>query len=169
MLVLGIGVKIPVHSLQKQRVGTEVQGCALESKLQAPLWQDDVVVKCSNSPKHLLREKANKMPDLIDTRDSDDGLEVKNSVKTHGDQRIANPSPSAALLIDDLFGDSLEDGESTNPQKIDDDPFADVSFHASNGNEHASDMFSGITVDTEAHVTADKTGPEPFDFFQSKF
>lgn len=75
-----------------------------------------------------------QMPDLINTSDLDDRVEVKNSMKTHSDQRIANHSPSAALLIDDLFGDSLEDSESTNPQKIDDDPFADVSFQASNGN-----------------------------------
>ncbi|KAL2520645.1 VHS domain-containing protein [Forsythia ovata] len=160
----------------------------------------DVVVKCSEFPQASLREKANKvldllggeqngsgvnhlekpvksetitvqMPDLIDTGDPDDLLEVEDSMKTQSGQRIANPSPSVAPLIDDLFGDSFENGESTNPQKIDDDPFADVSFHANNDKEHTSDIFSGMTVDksgvTEVQITADKTGSEPFDFFNA--
>ncbi|KAI3451670.1 hypothetical protein Pfo_008335 [Paulownia fortunei] len=159
----------------------------------------DVVVQCSESPQASLREKANKvlsllggeqnggginhvekspntpqpsmMPDLIDTGDSDDLLGVEDSQKAETESRITNTTTSTAPLIDDLFADSFGGGESTNGQKLDDDPFADVSFHTSQDKDHVSDLFSGMAVDksgiTEAHTAAHKTESEPFDFFNS--
>ncbi|KAK6125498.1 hypothetical protein DH2020_040732 [Rehmannia glutinosa] len=160
---------------------------------------NDVVVQCSESPQASLREKANKvlsllggeqgggvinhvqrsaktpqpsmMPDLIDTGDSVDLLAVEDSKKAETESRITNTSTSTAPLIDDLFGDSFGGSESTKGQKLDDDPFADVSFHTSQDKDHVADLFSGVAVDksriTEAHTAAHKTESEPFDFFNS--
>ncbi|KAK6150870.1 hypothetical protein DH2020_015802 [Rehmannia glutinosa] len=111
------------------------------------------------------------MPDLIDTGDSDDLLAVEDSKKAETESRITNTSTSTAPLIDDLFGDSFGGSESTKGQKLDDDPFADVSFHTSQDKDHVADLFSGVAVDksqiTEAHTAAHKTESEPFDFFNS--
>ncbi|KAG8383969.1 hypothetical protein BUALT_Bualt04G0069100 [Buddleja alternifolia] len=157
----------------------------------------DVVVQCSESPQASLREKANKvlnllggeqsggvnhveksmktvqpstMPDLIDTGDSDDLLRVEDSQRAELEPRNTNPTASTTPLIDDLFGDSFGSGESTKEQKLDDDPFADVSFHTSQDKGHIADLFSGMAVDksgiTEAHI-AQNTESEPFDFFNS--
>lgn len=107
------------------------------------------------------------MPDLLDTGDSHDLLGVEES---RSEPRITNV-PSTAPLVDDLFGGSVGGGDGTNEQKVDDDPFADVSFHSiHNKDPGSSDFFSGTAVDksgfTEAHIAA-KTEPEPFDFFNS--
>ncbi|KAK9266805.1 hypothetical protein L1049_025278 [Liquidambar formosana] len=159
----------------------------------------DVVVRCSESPQASLREKASKvlsllngeqtgsmgihpekpvmaetttavqMPDLIDTGDPDEYFGTEDSIKKSSDQNIANLMTSTIPLVDDLFGDSLGVSVSTSEQKTDDDPFADVSFHASEGREHVDDLFSGMTVDdkTSANVVANKDGPEIFDIFGS--
>lgn len=102
-----------------------------------------------------------QMPDLIDTGDSDEFTK---------DQNLTNLS-IPALLIDDLFGDGLGTGVSTSEPKNDDDPFADVSFHAGDGGEHADDLFSGMTVDkqgaNEIHMAGKKNGAELLDIFGS--
>lgn len=153
----------------------------------------DAVVRCSESPQASLREKANKvlsllggeqadsvantektvkaetttvvqMPDLIDTGDSDE------STKDQSDQNLTNLSIPAPL-IDDLFGDGLGTGVSSSEPKTNDDPFADVSFHAGDGGEHADDLFSGMTVDKQGandiHMAGKKNGTELLDIFGS--
>lgn len=149
----------------------------------------DVVLRCSESPQASLREKANKvlsllngeptgsitshpakpekttavqMPDLIDTGEPDEYYGTDESSVKSSDQNIANLT-SAAPLIDDLFGESLGTGVSSLDEKTDDDPFADVSFHNSNGREHADDLFSGMTVDDKTS----RNGSELFDIFGS--
>ncbi|KAI3462469.1 hypothetical protein Pfo_019132 [Paulownia fortunei] len=157
-----------------------------------------VVVQCSESPQASLREKATKvlsllggeqigginhveksikipqpsvMPDLIDTGDQDDLLGVEDSKKTESEPRITNSAASSAPLIDDLLGDDFGGAQSTNGQKLDDDPFADVSFHISQDKDHVADLFSGMAVGklgaTEAHLAAHKTESEPFNLFNS--
>ncbi|KAK9229047.1 hypothetical protein WN944_022004 [Citrus x changshan-huyou] len=140
---------------------------------------NDVVVKCSESPQSSLREKANKvlsllggeqagglvsgsersvkaetttvvqMPDLIDTADPEDHSETNNYATNPSDQNISNLSTSSTPLIDDLFTDSLGTGANNSEQKNADDPFADVLFHTSEGKEHVEDLFSGMTVDSK--------------------
>ncbi|GAB4842274.1 hypothetical protein Ancab_012242 [Ancistrocladus abbreviatus] len=207
---------------------------ALELKLQSPVWQvrmkavcvleailrrndehftvvasyftenRDIVVNCSESPQASLREKANKvlnllggektegvvsysdksaktesspviqMPDLIDTGDPDDLFGAEDSRKVQTDLSVGNQSMSASPLIDDLFGDAQSMGVSTGEQKIDDDPFADVSFHTSNNREQvteSNDLFAGMTVgdnpsDTAINV-ARNNASDPFDIFGS--
>ncbi|KAL6551895.1 hypothetical protein OROGR_008049 [Orobanche gracilis] len=160
---------------------------------------NDVVAQCSESPQASLREKANKvlsllggdqggmginhvqnsantpqpsmMPDLIDTGHSDDHFGVEDSTKVETESRITNTSTSTAPLIDDLFGDSFGGSESTIDQKLDDDPFADVSFHSGQDKNHISDFLSGVAVDEsriiKPHTAARKTEFEPFDFLNS--
>ncbi|XP_057967083.1 protein MODIFIED TRANSPORT TO THE VACUOLE 1 [Malania oleifera] len=164
----------------------------------------NVVVKCSESPQASLREKANKvlsllggeergsvvnhvekpatvetatviqMPDLIDTGDPDDYHEREDSTEKQIDQSGSNLPTPTTPLIDDIFGDSLGTGVTTTVQKIDDDPFADVSFHTSESREPVDDLFSGMTVDdkpsanaNENHLAGNKKGPELFDIFGS--
>ncbi|XVE52049.1 hypothetical protein DITRI_Ditri02bG0089400 [Diplodiscus trichospermus] len=139
----------------------------------------DVVLRCSESPQTSLREKANKvlillngeerggltshsekflkaetssvqMPDLIDTGDPDDYNGLDNSSRNQPDQNTENLT--AAPHIDDLFGSGLDAGLGTRQQKNDDDPFADVSFHASEGRENVDDLFSGMTIDDKSVV-----------------
>ena len=159
----------------------------------------DVVVRCSESPQASLKEKANKvlnllggeqagsaaiytektkkadtttvvpMPDLIDTGDPDAYQE--NFTNSQSDQNITNLS-TPPPLIDDLFGVGPGTGVSASESKNDDDPFADVSFHASDSVEHADDLFSGMIVDdkqsaNENHMAEKKNGPELFDIFGS--
>ncbi|KAG7997752.1 hypothetical protein I3843_01G225700 [Carya illinoinensis] len=149
----------------------------------------DIVVRCSESPQSSLREKANKvlsllggvradstatyseksvkddatnivqMPDLIDTGDPD---YYDDNSKNQSDQNLANLSMPAPL-IDDLLGDGLGN---------DDDPFADVSFLASDSGEHADDLFSGMTIDDKQvangnHMAGKKNGTELLDLFVS--
>ncbi|KAL3844819.1 hypothetical protein ACJIZ3_002222 [Penstemon smallii] len=153
----------------------------------------EVVVQCSESPQASLREKANKvlsllggkqnglvnrsesektpqpsmMPDLIDTGGPDDLLGTEDLKNTPSEPRNTNAAPP----IDDIFGDSFGGGESTNEPKHDDDPFADVSFHISQGKDHAVNLFSGKTVDKsgvmEVNIATHKTESEPFDLFNS--
>lgn len=109
------------------------------------------------------------MPDLIDTGDPDAYQE--NFTNSQSDQNITNLS-TPPPLIDDLFGDGPGTGVSASESKNDDDPFADVSFHASDSAEHADDLFSGMIVDdkqsaNENHMAEKKNGPELFDIFGS--
>ncbi|KAK8559867.1 hypothetical protein V6N13_016600 [Hibiscus sabdariffa] len=139
----------------------------------------DVVSRCSESPQASLREKANKvlnllngeqsgglashsekflkaemtpvqMPDLIDTGDQDDYNELDNSTKNQHDQKTVNLS--ATPHVDDLFGDGLDAGLSTRDQENDDDPFADVSFHTGEGRVDVDDLFSGVTINNKSAV-----------------
>lgn len=159
---------------------------------------NNVVIQCSESPQASLREKANKvlsllggekrgggineiersanapqpsmMPDLLDTSDSHDLLGVKDSQNAETEPRTANVRSSTAPLIDDLLGDSFGGGDSID-QIVDDDPFADVSFHTSHDKEHEADFFSGMAVNKsetkEVHLAANRPEAEPFDFFNS--
>lgn len=158
----------------------------------------DSVVRCSESPQNSLREKANKvlsllggeslgnmvgnsvkaetahvqMPDLMDTGDSDDFFGTDDSIKMQSEQHIVNPMTSTTPLIDDLFGDGVGTGVSTGEEQKNEDPFADVSFHTSEGREHGDDLFSGMTFDDkpgadENHMPANENGPELFDIFGS--
>ncbi|PIN05445.1 hypothetical protein CDL12_22010 [Handroanthus impetiginosus] len=156
----------------------------------------DVVVQCSESPQASLREKATKvlsllgseqiggvnhvekstkvsqpsvMPDLIDTGEPTDLLGMEDSEKTDTESRNTNAAASSAPLIDDLFGDNFGGDEGTEGQKLDEDPFADVSFHRSQDKDHDADLFSGIAVSnsgaTEARAASHKTESEQFDLF----
>ncbi|OMO66624.1 hypothetical protein COLO4_30474 [Corchorus olitorius] len=156
----------------------------------------DVVLRCSESPQASLREKANKvlillggeqtsglarnsekslkaettpveMPNLIDTGDPDDYNGLDDSTKSQYDQNTVNLT--ATPLIDDLLGDGLDSSLSTSEQRNDDDPFADVSFHAGEGRENVDDLFSGMTLDDKSvvngnHAAANKN-PELIDIF----
>ncbi|XP_024022488.1 VHS domain-containing protein At3g16270 [Morus notabilis] len=137
---------------------------------------NEVVVKCSESPQSSLREKANKvlsllggektgtpaaiseklvkaetvavpMPDLIDTSDPNDFIGTENSEEKQNDPIISNLTTTPPALIDDLFGDGSSNVATTSELRNDDDPFADVSFHESENREPIDDLFSGMTVD----------------------
>ncbi|XP_057770053.1 protein MODIFIED TRANSPORT TO THE VACUOLE 1-like isoform X2 [Salvia miltiorrhiza] len=156
----------------------------------------DAVIQCSESPQASLREKANKvlsllsgekgggginqversaqplmMPDLLDTSDSHDLMGVEDSQKADVQPSTSTVGPSNAPLIDDLLGDSFGGGDNTNWQKVDDDPFADVSFHSSLDKDHETDVFSGMAVNKsvikDAHVAANRTESASFDFYNS--
>ncbi|XP_042024666.1 protein MODIFIED TRANSPORT TO THE VACUOLE 1-like [Salvia splendens] len=160
----------------------------------------NAVIQCSESPQASLREKANKVlsllsgekgggennqverlaktpqpstiPDLLDTSDSHDLMGVEDSQKAETEPSTSTAGPSTAPLINDLLGDSFGGGDSTNGQKVDDDPFADVSFHTSLDKGHENDFFSGMAINKseikDAHVAASRTESEPFDFFNSR-
>lgn len=158
----------------------------------------DVLVRCSESPQSSLREKTYKvlsllggeqagstttnseknvkadtatvvqMPDLIDTGDPDD---YNGDFKKNQSDQLANLSMPAPL-IDDLFGDGLGTVVSTSESKNDDDPFADVSFHAGDSGEHADDLFSGMTIDNKQgangnHIAGKNNGTDLLDMFGS--
>ncbi|XP_043720621.1 protein MODIFIED TRANSPORT TO THE VACUOLE 1-like [Telopea speciosissima] len=160
----------------------------------------DSVVRCSESPQASLREKANKvlslldgeqnvladhlpekpssvkdatvgqMPDLIDTGDVDDFYGKDDFTEKQSDQGVADLMTSTILATDDLFGDSLIDERSGRQKNEENDPFADVSFHTAEDGEHASDLFSGLTVDdkqviNDTHFTVNKNGSELLDIF----
>ncbi|XAR50669.1 hypothetical protein NMG60_11005059 [Bertholletia excelsa] len=137
---------------------------------------NDVLIKCSESPQASLREKSYKvlsllsieqtgsgtshpekptktdtasvqMPDLLDTSELDNSNSMEDFIITQSDQNVTNPKPSAAPIFDDLFGDSLQTGISACEHKNNDDPFADVSFHNNNDKEHKEDIFSGMHAD----------------------
>ncbi|XP_057733494.1 protein MODIFIED TRANSPORT TO THE VACUOLE 1 [Arachis stenosperma] len=163
----------------------------------------DAVVKCSESPQSSLREKAVRvlgllgvghsnssginsekavktesttaveLPDLIDTGDSNDNLEMENTTKNVLDQNIENFTSSRPPLVDDLFGDFSGSVGATNEPKNDDDPFAGVSFHTSEKKEHAADLFSGMEVGGDKPVDhggrgqTSRSDPQPFDLFAS--
>ncbi|GAB2293507.1 hypothetical protein Dimus_027712 [Dionaea muscipula] len=161
----------------------------------------EIVVKCSESPQASLREKAHKvlnllggelagasishsekpvkmetktiveMPNLIDTGDHD-FIGVDNSDKVQTDQDIGN-SPTAAIpFFDNLFVDGASSSLGTSEQRLDDDPFADVSFHTNDGKEQgtdSSDLFAGMIIgdnssDRGINMTKNN-GPDPFDIF----
>lgn len=159
----------------------------------------DNLVQCSESPQASLREKATKVlsllggeqngsgtnhvkqstkipqpsliRDLINTGDPDDLLGMEDSEKAESKPKITNAAPSAAPLIDDLLGDHFYAGESTIMLNVDEDPFADVSFHISQEEDRVADLFARMALDksgaTEAHVGAHKTESVPFDLLNS--
>ncbi|KAL1566542.1 ribonuclease Z [Salvia divinorum] len=159
----------------------------------------DVVVQCSESPQASLREKATKVlsllggeqngsgtnhfkqptkipqpsiiPDMINTGDPGDLLGMEDPDKAASEPKITNAPPSVAPLINDLLGDNSDSCESTNKLNVDDDPFADVSFHISQDNDRVAYLFSGMALDmsgaSEAHVAAHKNESEPFNLMNS--
>lgn len=112
------------------------------------------------------------MPDLLDTSDSHDLLGEGDSQKAETERSTVALEPSTAPLIDDLLSDNIGGGDSTNWQKVDDDPFADVSFYTTHDKDHEADFFSDMAVNKletrKAPVAANRTEPEPFDFFDSR-
>ncbi|XP_020225364.1 protein MODIFIED TRANSPORT TO THE VACUOLE 1 [Cajanus cajan] len=162
----------------------------------------DVVLRCSESPQASLRERAMKvtgllgggqpnswainsekavktenatvaeLPDLIDTGDSNDYHGTNDTVKSTADQNIANLT-SSNPPVDDLFGDFSGSISAVQESKSDDDPFADVSFHTSENNEHTDDLFSGMSVggdkqdDHESHRQGNISDPQLIDIFSS--
>lgn len=162
----------------------------------------DVVLRCSESPQASLRERAMKvigllgggqpnswainsekavktenatvaeLPDLIDTGDSNDYHGTNDTVKSTADQNIANLT-SSNPPVDDLFGDFSGSISAVQESKSHDDPFADVSFHTSENNEHTDDLFSGMSVggdkqdDHESHRQGNISDPQLIDIFSS--
>ncbi|XP_062008434.1 protein MODIFIED TRANSPORT TO THE VACUOLE 1 [Rosa rugosa] len=146
----------------------------------------DAVARCSESPQASLREKANKvinllggeqtgsvagnseergkaqttavvqMPDLIDTGDLDD-YHGTDAAENQNEQVITNLT-APPQLIDDLFGDAQGNVVSTSELKNEDDPFADVSFHTNESKEHVDDLFSGLTIDDKLDAQEDAIG-----------
>lgn len=134
----------------------------------------DLVLRCSESPQVSLRERAVKvlgllgggqpnssainsenavktenaavveLPNLIDTGDSDDYHGTEDTLKSTTDQNIS--TLTSPPLVDDLFGDFSSSIGASQEIKNEDDPFADVSFHTSENKDHADDLFSGMTV-----------------------
>lgn len=111
------------------------------------------------------------IPDMINTDHPDDLLGMEDPGKATSDPKSTSAPPSVAPLINDLLGDNFDSYESTNELNIDDDPFADVSFHSSQDKDRVADLFSGMALDksgaTEAHVAAHKNESEPFDLLNS--
>ncbi|CAH9070924.1 unnamed protein product [Cuscuta epithymum] len=138
---------------------------------------NDVVVKCSESPQASLREKANKVLSILDVQQAP--VQTVQSM-AHSDKLAKAEMVQMPDLIDtgdsdNLFGtdDSVQmqssenvsstststapliddlfgigtDANRISEQKDDDDPFADVSFHNNDVKEHESDLFSGMTLD----------------------
>ncbi|XP_027344417.1 protein MODIFIED TRANSPORT TO THE VACUOLE 1 [Abrus precatorius] len=152
---------------------------------------NDVVLRCSESPQASLREKANKvlgllggdqlnscainsekavtmktvavaeLPDLIDTGNLND-YDGNDDTTKSTNQNVANLTTSTPLgVADNLFG------------KNDNDPFSDVSFDFNENKEHADDLFSGMTVGDDnlghnvSHGLGTRSGPESIDIFAS--
>ncbi|XP_047971738.1 protein MODIFIED TRANSPORT TO THE VACUOLE 1-like [Salvia hispanica] len=159
----------------------------------------DSVVQCSESPQASLREKATKVlsllggeqngsgtnqfkqpskipqpsiiPDMINTGDPGDLLGMEDPEKAASEPTITNAPPSVAPLINDLLGDNSYSSESTDKLNVDDDPFADVSFHISQDKDRFANLFSGVALDmsgaSEATVAAHKNVSEPFNLLNS--
>ncbi|KAG6412413.1 hypothetical protein SASPL_125091 [Salvia splendens] len=159
----------------------------------------DAVVQCSESPQASLREKATKVlsllsgeqngsgtnhfkqpskipqpsiiPDMINTGDPGDLLGMEDPEKAASEPTITNAPPSVAPLINDLLGDNSYSSESTDKLNVDDDPFADVSFHISQDEDRVANLFSGMALDmsgaSEATVAAHKNESEPFNLLNS--
>ncbi|CAN1190169.1 Protein MODIFIED TRANSPORT TO THE VACUOLE 1 [Linum perenne] len=157
----------------------------------------DALQRCSESPQSSLSEKARKVlslldggkvagvasssgnlmtavppvqiPDLIDTRESDDFLKAEDPIETLNDEVIVNVTATTPFTHD-LLGDSLGPGGNSKEHKNEDDPFADVSFHTGELKEQAGDLFSGMNLDEqqscdENQVAANR--PELLDIFGS--
>ncbi|KAI8544481.1 hypothetical protein RHMOL_Rhmol08G0300500 [Rhododendron molle] len=155
----------------------------------------DILISCSESPQASLREKSLKvlsllngeqrgsaishpekpikadttfqMPDLIDTSGPGDALSTEDFLEMQNDQHTKTSVPA---IFDDLFGDSTGSGASASEHKTNDDPFADVSFHANENRENVADIFSGMNIDkpgaNEVHIAANSnTFEQPFDIF----
>lgn len=106
---------------------------------------------------------------MLDTSDSHDLLGAEDFQKVDTELGTATVGPSTAPLIDDLLMDTFGGGDSTHWQKVDDDPFADVSFHTGHDTGRGADFFSNMAVNKletrKAPGTANRTESEPFDFF----
>lgn len=111
------------------------------------------------------------IPDMINTDDPDDFLGMEDPEKAATDPKFTNASSSAPPLFNDLLGDNFDSYGSTNKLNVDDDPFADVSFHTSQDKDRVADLFSEMALDksgaTETHVAARKNESEPFDLLNS--
>ncbi|VFR01018.1 unnamed protein product [Cuscuta campestris] len=138
---------------------------------------NDLVVKCSESPQASLREKANKVLSLLnvgqatiqtlhsvahsDKLSKEETVQMPDLIDT-GDsdnpfrtdnlvqmQNNENVSSTSTSTTAPLIDDlfGLGTDVNTSVHKNDDDPFADVSFHSSAVKEHESDIFSGMTLD----------------------
>ncbi|KAM4100148.1 hypothetical protein ACJW30_05G047400 [Castanea mollissima] len=119
----------------------------------------DVVVRCSESPQASLKEKANKVLNLLGGEQAGSAATYTENNKK-ADSTTVVPMPD---LIDTGDPDAYQDNF-TNSQN--------VSFHASGSAEHADDLFSGMIVDdkqsaNENHMAEKKNGPELFDIFGS--
>ncbi|KAF8025616.1 hypothetical protein BT93_F2452 [Corymbia citriodora subsp. variegata] len=160
----------------------------------------ELLIRCSLSPQASLREKANKvlsfldgeqagilaidsgksvkaetatavqMPDLIDTGDSDYINGTNDSTHKQGAESTGTKEATASIY--DLLGDNVGSSVSTSEERIDDDPFADVSFHNGQGQDSTDDIFKGLTIDdkhgaNQNPVTINENGPELFDIFGS--
>lgn len=126
----------------------------------------------TNHVKQLTKIRQPSMiPDMIDTGEPDDLLGMEDPEKAASEPKITNAPPSVAPLINDLLGDNSNGSERTNNLNVDDDPFADVSFHIGQDNDRVTDLFSGMALDksgaTEAHVASHKNESEPFNFLSS--
>ncbi|CAN0858695.1 Protein MODIFIED TRANSPORT TO THE VACUOLE 1 [Linum grandiflorum] len=123
----------------------------------------------SNSGKSVTAVSSVQIPDLIDTRESDDFLKADGPTEMLNDQVIANV-PAASPFTHDLLGDSLGPSGNSTEQKNEEDPFADVSFHSGESNAQAADLFSGMNFDDKQSSDDNQVaanGPEPFDIFGS--
>ncbi|XP_010249602.1 PREDICTED: VHS domain-containing protein At3g16270 isoform X2 [Nelumbo nucifera] len=153
---------------------------ALELKLQSHLWQvlsllnGDQTVGVNFPEKQSIVEAKTttvvQLPDLIDTGDSSDYYGKEDSTQKQSDQSVVDLMKSATPTIVDLLGDSLDAEAGTNGQNNEEDPFADVSFHTTEDQEHVNDLFSGLAVDdkqaaAEVHVPANKNGAPLLDIF----
>ncbi|XP_020590292.1 VHS domain-containing protein At3g16270 [Phalaenopsis equestris] len=155
---------------------------------------NDTVVKCCELPQASLREKANKVLNLLDgdqqssagnKDDSTDGkskpvptVHMPDLIDTDGldDDKSRNPSKNlvdqgigdltSAPLVDLLEGAPISD-VSISKNENEDDPFADVLFHVTNEKKQ-TDIFSGLTIDDKKsnQISLNEKKPE-FDFFGS--
>ncbi|CAJ1955286.1 unnamed protein product [Sphenostylis stenocarpa] len=129
---------------------------------------NDLVLRCSESPQASLREKANKVLGLLGGGQLNSSINSGKAMKTDSaavaelpdllDTGDLNDTPPPALA-DVLFGNFSYSGLVSNELKNDDDddPFADVSFYSNDNKEH-SDVFSRMTVGNDKqghHVSND--------------
>ncbi|KAL9460564.1 hypothetical protein AB3S75_003712 [Citrus x aurantiifolia] len=123
---------------------------------------NDVVVKCSESPQSSLREKANKVLSLL-------GGEQAGGLVS-GSERSVKAETTTVVQMPDLIdtADPEDHSETNNYATNPSDQNINVLFHTSEGKEHVEDLFSGMTVDSKPVASgnllaADKSGSEPFD------
>ena len=111
-----------------------------------------------------------EMPDLIDTGDND-LLGADDLKEAQNDQHVgAAKFSSASPLIDDLFGGDMSSSLNTSEHRSDDDPFADVSFHAGDDGGQGTDLFAGMSVGEISNSSIGVTSggaADPFDIFGS--
>ena len=109
-----------------------------------------------------------EMPDLIDTGDND-LLVADDTNEVRSEHHVAAAkSSSASPLIDDLFSGDMSSSLGTSERRPDDDPFADVSFHAGDDGGQGTDLFAGMTVGGNSNASISvPSGGDPFDIFGS--